>query len=284
MRLGPVPVDAGAPGQAGHGAGHLRPRPAAGTSRSRPRSPPSTASRPAPSSASTGASAPPWSPPTASTTGRPGSATGARRGTWRCSGGWPASRKAHASGRRPGRRWPGSRPGSRTGRKDWAEKVSTRLVRDHDLIVFEKLNTKEHDAEARAEAGPGSAGRVPAEPAPAPEPGSNRGILASCWGLLARRTEQKAAASGAAVVYVDPKFTSQECRACGHVARENRESQAVFRVREVRPRGSRGRERGEATYLPGDWPRLGLRAGPGARGVRPQKPAKAAAGTTRRAA
>src|SRR6266700_4292501 len=28
-------------------------------------------------------------------------------------------------------------------RKDWAEKISTRLVRDHDLIVFEKLRTKD---------------------------------------------------------------------------------------------------------------------------------------------
>ena len=27
-------------------------------------------------------------------------------------------------------------------RKDWAEKISTRLVRDHDLIVFEKLRTR----------------------------------------------------------------------------------------------------------------------------------------------
>ena len=28
-------------------------------------------------------------------------------------------------------------------RKDWAEKISTRLVRDHDLVVFEKLRTKD---------------------------------------------------------------------------------------------------------------------------------------------
>ncbi len=28
-------------------------------------------------------------------------------------------------------------------RKDWAEKVSTRLVQHHDVIVFEKLNTKD---------------------------------------------------------------------------------------------------------------------------------------------
>ena len=33
--------------------------------------------------------------------------------------------------------------------------------------------------------------------------GLNRGILASCWGLLANRTEQKAADSGAVVIYVD---------------------------------------------------------------------------------
>ena len=113
-------------------------------------------------------------------------------------------------------------------RRDWAEKVSTRLVMDHDVIVFEKLNT------------PG----MVRKPAPKPDPdqpgqflpnrrrqkaGLNRGILASCWGRLATRTEQKAAASGAVVIYVNPKFTSQECRVCGHIAPESRESQAVFR-------------------------------------------------------
>jgi putative transposase len=113
-------------------------------------------------------------------------------------------------------------------RKDWAEKVSTCLVQDYDLIVFERLNT------------PGMARK----PKPKPDPdqpgaflrnggrakaGLNRGILASAWGLLARRTEQKAAASGVLVVYVNPKYTSQECRKCHHIAKENRESQAVFR-------------------------------------------------------
>ncbi|HEX8006799.1 MAG TPA: zinc ribbon domain-containing protein [Trebonia sp.] len=43
---------------------------------------------------------------------------------------------------------------------------------------------------------------------------------------------QKAAASGVAVVFVDPRFTSQQCRMCGHTAPENRESQAVFRCRQ----------------------------------------------------
>ena len=62
--------------------------------------------------------------------------------------------------------------------------------------------------------------------------GLNRAILSSCWGLFARRAEQKAAASGAAVVYVDPRFTSQQCHVCGHTAPANRDSQAVFRCQE----------------------------------------------------
>jgi transposase len=36
------------------------------------------------------------------------------------------------------------------------------------------------------------------------------------------------AASGAAVIYVDPRFTSQQCHVCGHTERGNRDSQAVF--------------------------------------------------------
>jgi len=113
-------------------------------------------------------------------------------------------------------------------RRDWAEKISARLVAGHDLVVFEKLNI------------PGMVKR----PAPKPDPdrpggflpnrarakaGLNRGILASAWGILGTRTRQKAEAAGAAVVFVDPRFTSQQCRLCGHIAPENRESQAVFR-------------------------------------------------------
>lgn len=56
--------------------------------------------------------------------------------------------------------------------------------------------------------------------------GLNRGILAQGWGLLVQRLEQKAPGR---VLKVNPGYTSQPCSACGHVASENRESQAVFR-------------------------------------------------------
>jgi putative transposase len=113
-------------------------------------------------------------------------------------------------------------------RRDWAEKTSTRVVREHDVIVFEKLRTKDMVRRPRPRPDPGQPGAFLPNRARA-KAGLNRGILASCWGLLAGRCEQKAAASGAAVIYVDPRFTSQQCRVCGHTAADNRDSQAVFR-------------------------------------------------------
>jgi transposase len=56
--------------------------------------------------------------------------------------------------------------------------------------------------------------------------GLNRGILASGWGLLVRRLEDKAPGR---VEKVSPALTSQRCSACGRVDRGSRESQAVFR-------------------------------------------------------
>jgi transposase len=56
----------------------------------------------------------------------------------------------------------------------------------------------------------------------------NRQILASGWGQVGRRIKEKAEASGVRVIEVPAAFTSQTCAACGHVARENRKSQAVF--------------------------------------------------------
>jgi transposase len=168
-------------------------------------------------------------------------------------------------------------------RKDWAEKVSTRLVIDHDLIVFEKLNT------------PG----MVRKPKPKPDPekvgaflpnrrrqkaGLNRGILVSAWGVLATRTEQKAAASGVLVVYVDPRFTSQECRKCHHVARENRESQAVFRCVECGHEDHADVNAAKNVLARGLATLAVSAQAPGPRGVRLRQSARAAAGTIRIAA
>jgi putative transposase len=116
-------------------------------------------------------------------------------------------------------------------RRDWVEKISTRLVTDHDVIVVEKLNIPGMVRKPAAKPDPAHPGAFLANGARS-KAGLNRAILGSCWGLLAQRAEQKAAASGAAVIYVDPRFTSQQCHVCGHTAAGNRDSQAVFRCQQ----------------------------------------------------
>lgn len=113
-------------------------------------------------------------------------------------------------------------------RKDWAEKISTRLVREHDLIALEKLNVAGMTRKPVPKPDPEKPGAFLPNRARA-KAGLSRGILASAWGIFGRRIEQKAAASNVAAVFVDPRFTSQQCRACGHTAPANRDSQAVFR-------------------------------------------------------
>jgi putative transposase len=106
-------------------------------------------------------------------------------------------------------------------RDDCIEKASTRLVRDYDVIAMEALQIRQMARSAKGtQDEPGRNVRAKAR--------LNREILASGWGELARRIKEKAAASGVRVVEVPAAFTSQTCAACGHVAGENRKSQADF--------------------------------------------------------
>lgn len=58
--------------------------------------------------------------------------------------------------------------------------------------------------------------------------GLNRSLADSALGELRRQLEYKTGWCGSRLVAVDPAYTSQTCSECGHVARENRKSQAVF--------------------------------------------------------
>jgi len=104
-------------------------------------------------------------------------------------------------------------------RKDWCEKTSTNLARRFDVIRVEDL--KIANMTRSAQGTPEQPGRNVRQKA-----GLNRGILASGWGLLVRRLQDKAPGR---VEKIPPAYTSQRCSACGHVAAGSRESQALFR-------------------------------------------------------
>jgi putative transposase len=95
-------------------------------------------------------------------------------------------------------------------RKDWAEQASTSLARRFDVIRVEALQITNMTRSARGTAGaPGKNVRQKA--------GLNRGILASGWGFLVKRLEDKAPGR---VEKINPAYTSQPCSACGHIAAE----------------------------------------------------------------
>jgi transposase len=104
-------------------------------------------------------------------------------------------------------------------RRDWTEVTSTDLARRFDLICVENLDVRAMTRSAKGTLQrPGRGVRHKA--------GLNRGILASGWGRLVDRLEDKASGR---VQKVAAAYTSQTCNACGHVARESRESQPSFR-------------------------------------------------------
>lgn len=117
-------------------------------------------------------------------------------------------------------------------RKDWIEKATTGLVRDHDLIAVEDLRVANMVRSARGTA---------AEPGTnvAQKAGLNRTVHAQAWALFRTRLEAKAAAAvdpdgtphPVVVVAVHPANTSRRCSGFTHTAKENRESQSVFRCR-----------------------------------------------------
>lgn len=93
---------------------------------------------------------------------------------------------------------------------DWRHKTTTQLVHDYDTITIEDLKVANMTRK-----GPGKRGL-------------NRGMAAASPAALRAMLEYKAKASGVTVTAVAAHHTSQRCHQCTHIAKENRESQAVF--------------------------------------------------------
>jgi putative transposase len=103
-------------------------------------------------------------------------------------------------------------------RRDWVEKTTTDVARRFDTIRVEDLNVRAMTRSPRGTRDcPGT--HV------AQKRGLNRAISRQGWGLLVARLKHKASGR---LEFVPAAYTSQRCSQCGHVAPENRKSQAVF--------------------------------------------------------
>jgi putative transposase len=103
-------------------------------------------------------------------------------------------------------------------RRDWVEKTTTDLARRFDTIRVEAL-----DVRAMTRSAHGTLDQPGVQVAQ--KRGLNRAIRHQAWGQLVARLNQKAAGR---LERVPAAYTSQRCSACGHIAPENRKSQAVF--------------------------------------------------------
>ena len=113
-------------------------------------------------------------------------------------------------------------------RNDWIEKTTTRLARENILVALEDLDVQAMTKRPKPRPDPDKPGRYLHNGAKA-KAGLDRSILSNNWSRLMTRLKDKMDVNGGNLVIVPAAYTSQTCHQCGHVAKENRDSQAVFR-------------------------------------------------------
>ena len=113
-------------------------------------------------------------------------------------------------------------------RNDWIEKTTTSLARENSLVAMEDLDVQAMTRRPKPKLDPDNPGRYLHNGAKA-KAGLDRSILSNYWGRISKRLQDKMDANGGRLVLVPAAYTSQACHKCGHVAKENRESQAVFK-------------------------------------------------------
>ncbi|MEU4683290.1 RNA-guided endonuclease InsQ/TnpB family protein [Streptomyces xinghaiensis] len=119
----------------------------------------------------------------------------------------------------------------RRRRLDHHHKQALALVRKHDVIGHERLSTAGMTKVPAPRPDPEHEGAFLANGAAA-KAGLNRSILDVGWGQFLRILADKAESAGRRVIPVDARNTSRTCPpeigGCGHVAKENRVTQAKF--------------------------------------------------------
>ena len=106
-------------------------------------------------------------------------------------------------------------------RKDFLHKATTAISKNHAMVAIEDLQVGNMSKSSKGTAdAPGK--NVAAKS------GLNKAILDQGWFEFRRQLEYKLNWSGGILIPVPAHYTSQTCPACGHVAKENRQTQAKF--------------------------------------------------------
>ena len=106
-------------------------------------------------------------------------------------------------------------------RKDFLHKTSTTISQNHALVCIEDLQVKNMSQSAKGN-------RERHGKKVAQKSGLNRSILDQGWGEFRQQLDYKVQWNGGILLAVPPQHTSQTCPACGHVSKENRQTQAKF--------------------------------------------------------
>lgn len=116
----------------------------------------------------------------------------------------------------------------RRRRLDHAHKVALALVQNHDVIAHEALRIMNMTKAPKPKPDPERPGSFLPNGS-AVKAGLNRSILDAGWGVFLSILHAKAESAGRVVIAVEPRNTSRRCPECGHVAKENRVTQAKFK-------------------------------------------------------
>jgi putative transposase len=106
-------------------------------------------------------------------------------------------------------------------RKDFLHKKTAEISKNHAMVAVEDLQIRN-----LAKSAAGTAEK-PGKNVAA-KSGLNKAILDQGWFEFRRQLDYKLDWNGGILIAVPPHYTSQTCPCCGHVAKENRKTQAQF--------------------------------------------------------
>jgi putative transposase len=106
-------------------------------------------------------------------------------------------------------------------RRDYLHKATTTISKNHAMVCIEDLQVRNMSKSASGTT------ETPGKNVKA-KSGLNKAILDQGWYELRRQLNYKLDWNGGQLIAVSPRNTSRTCLRCGHVAKENRSSQARF--------------------------------------------------------